>query len=273
MTMTSGKEKFRHWHIVGGCVRGASHIRSDMPCQDALRIDADRDYCIVSISDGHGSTKCPYSDEGAKAAVDTACAVFRSILDSKGDPFHTISSNKDIWLPKQIEQHWKNAVQEIHKKQAREDMFSYELYGATLLTLIATGDFVFALQVGDGDILSIEAAEEGSDETLRVDWVIPADGQLGPETNSLCQDDCWQYMKTRLIPLAPEATAPMFFMSTDGYANSFSNDQGFKQAGADFYRLWHDEGPAYIEDNLDGWLMESSAQGSGDDIAAALLIS
>jgi len=255
----------RNWSITGGCVRGAAHVKNDMPCQDALRIENTKRYPIVSISDGHGSAKCPYSDEGSKAAVDTACTVFGSILESKSDPFHTISANKDIWLPKQIEEHWKGSVYAIHKDKERKEDFSYELYGATLLTLVAADDFVFALQLGDGDILSVE------DES-RVDWAIPPDDSLGPETHSLCQDDCWQYMKTRIVPLSPGVKSPMFFMSTDGYANSFYNDDGFKQAGTDFYKLWHNEGLGFIEDNLEGWLMESSAQGSGDDISMALVV-
>ena len=64
----------------------------------------------------------------------------------------------------------------------------------------------------------------------------------------------------------------MFLLSTDGYSNSFYNNEGFKKAGADFYKLWHDEGKDYVENNIGGWLSESSAQGSGDDITLALLV-
>ena len=256
------------WTAIGGCVRGASHVRSDMPCQDALRIENIERCYIVSVSDGHGSAACPYSDEGAKIAVDTAFSVFSSIFKGKGDPIHTISTNKDIWLPKQIEQNWKKTVQAVHDLKEREEIqdgtpFPYELYGATLLSLIATDEFVFALQLGDGDILSIT--------DTNVDWVIPPDDNLGPETNSLCQDDCWQYMKTKILRLEPGGKSPMFMLSTDGYANSFYDNEGFKKAGADFYKLWNDESPGFIGDNLDGWLMESSAKGSGDDISLVLL--
>lgn len=270
--MRFGKTK-RRWNTVGGCVRGASHIRKDMPCQDALRVESTKHYLIVGMSDGHGSSACPYSDEGAKAAVDTACDVFSGIFDGKSDPFLTISSNKDIWLPKQIEKKWKSAVAVVHEAHNREDNFSYELYGATLLTLVIADNFAFALQLGDGDILSIEAA---GDNDVNVDWIIPPDGNLGPETNSLCQEKCWQYMKTKMIHLPEDYSAPgdgfMFMLSTDGYTNSFYNNEGFKKAGADFYKLWQDEGLNYIAENIDAWLEESSAQGSGDDISLALVV-
>lgn len=276
MMMKSG----RNWRVIGKCIRGASHIRNDMPCQDALRIENAKKYHIIALSDGHGSSSCPYSDEGAKAAVDTAVSVFSSIF-SKEDPLQTISANKDIWLPKQIEQHWKNAVRDIHKLKERDEEpdFPYELYGATLLVLVVTDTFTCALQLGDGDILSIEPVSDSEIEdndnntqNLRISWVIPPDDNLGPETNSLCQDDCWKHMQTKIIALDSENKGAMFLLSTDGYANSFYNDDGFKKAGADFYNLLNEQGLTYIEDNLEGWLMESSAQGSGDDITMALVL-
>lgn len=282
--MKSGSRKTgkrRRWITTGGCVQGASHIRNGQPCQDALSIKSNKNYHVISVSDGHGSAQCPFSDDGAQAAVEVAYFVFDSIFKSK-DPFNTFVVNKDIWIPKQIEQHWKNTVALLHG--TRPVPFSYELYGATLLTLAITDDFVFALQLGDGDILAIEPVSTGNEmkngqlqsgllqkEEIQVDWIIPPEIRIGSETESLCQTDAWQYMKARIIPLGPEDTAPMFLLSTDGYANSFNSNEGFKKAGADFYNLWKEEGLSFIEDNLEGWLMESSAQGSGDDIAVALI--
>ena len=263
----------RDWVVVGGCVRGADHIRKNMPCQDALHIENRQGFHIISLSDGHGSTRCPYSDEGAKVAVKTVYTIFSHIFKGECDPFHTISANKDIWIPKQIEQHWKSAVHDLHKSKEREQRYPqdlYELYGATLLALVIADDFVFALQLGDGDMLSIKAAIK---DNPQVGWVIPPDGRIGQETNSLCQNNCWQHIRTRIIPLSTEKTAPMFLMSTDGYANSFCNEDGFKQAGIDFYELWQNKGVVHIEKNLEGWLAESSTQGSGDDITMALAVS
>ena len=294
---------------MGASVQGASHIRNNLPNQDALLIESVGGCQIVSLSDGHGSTRCPHSDEGSEAAVDTVNTVFRSILAEKGDLFRTVSANKDIWLPKQIEKCWKQKIVSIHKEKGRgdteskpnQDNFPYELYGATLLTLVATDDFVFALQLGDGDILSIEETDENAreetdkvsnevsenvktdNENLRITWVIPPEEAAGAETNSLCQENCWQYMKTRIIPIRRSsqgsrktkhrqpALRHLFLMATDGYSNSFYNDEGFKKAGADFYKLWQEEGPEYIKENLNNWLTESSAKGSGDDITLALL--
>ena len=110
----SGKSNKNAWQTAGGRIQGASHIKNDIPCQDALRIEQIGQFTVAALSDGHGSASCPFSDEGSKAAVDTVCEIFKSILEGKGNPYETIAGNKDTWLPKQIERHWKNAVKEMY---------------------------------------------------------------------------------------------------------------------------------------------------------------
>jgi len=268
----AGKVSYQ-WRALGCTVRGASHIKNDKPNQDAMHIekkDIDKNGCyiVASLSDGHGSTQCPYSDEGALAAVHTACEVFASIFESSGKngtAFNTIKANKDIWLPKQIEKQWKARVREIHAEKGRSlpDDFPYTLYGATLLTLLVTDDFIFALQLGDGDILTIDR------EIDKIEWLIPPTETLGNETDSLCQENCWKYMKTHLISIPKNS--PMFLLSTDGYYNSFSTTDGFKKAGVDICNMWHDKGTDFIKEHLEDWLVHSSANGSGDDISMALV--
>ncbi|MCL1988169.1 MAG: protein phosphatase 2C domain-containing protein [Firmicutes bacterium] len=269
--MTSGKNE---WSAIGKSVRGATHIKNGLPCQDAIAIQKTETFCIVAISDGHGSSSCPYSDEGAVIAVQTALTVFDDIFDQP-DSLNTLIANRDLWLPKQIEKIWKQKVQENHTQKRRNENdenhennepanlpFSYELYGATLIVVVATLDFVFALQIGDGDILMV-------DETT-VDWLIAPDENLGPETNSLCQHECWQYMKTQILSL--EKDNPMFLIATDGYANSFYQSKDFAKVGSDFYSLLKEKGRNYIDENLESWLNTTSEKGSGDDITLAILL-
>ena len=41
--------------IYGKSVKGASHVRSGMPCQDSFRIEEiSPDLSIVAVADGHG---------------------------------------------------------------------------------------------------------------------------------------------------------------------------------------------------------------------------
>lgn len=250
----------RDFHAIGSKVTGATHLRQESGCQDALYVSpAGRDFAIACVADGHGSSACPHSADGAKAAVALAGELLESILDD-------ISAHKDIWLPKQIETKWKEAVRAVHEETEREitDPFPYVQYGTTLLALAAWGGFVFVLQIGDGNILMIDS-KGNSRPILDTE-------RVGEDTESLCLEDAWKYIRTQIIPLDPEEEAYMFMISTDGYANSFADGAGFIKAGADYFNLWREEGLSVIEGELEGWLRKSSDKGSGDDIALALVV-
>jgi serine/threonine protein phosphatase PrpC len=259
MTMTSGKV----FRVFGDIVRGAAHITQDKPCQDALYMKDETNFIIACVADGHGSSRCPYSADGAKAAVETAAVLLTSILENNDEAFANLSAHKEIWLPKQLEERWKTHVKELHKKRTVD--FTYELYGTTLLALAVTQSFVFALQIGDGDILTISPH-------MRTDWLIPPVESVGSETESLCMENSWQCVRTRILPYGNIAQPFMFLLSTDGYANSFTETSGFVKAGEDIFNLWREEGAAYVKDNLRDWLTRSTAEGSGDDITVALVM-
>lgn len=274
------------WTAAGDIVRGAIHIRQDKPCQDALFLlsssqvkrgitftpcgetdsitKSHTDENIISsqsliacVADGHGSNSCPYSDDGAAIAVKITAEILREMLPS-------LVAHKDIRLPKMIETKWKDAVRELHADKAREmiEPFPYILYGSTLLAIATGEDFVLALKIGDGNILMID---ENNARPILAD-----EESVGEDTESLCLDDAWTYVRTQIIPWNTTSPA-MFMISTDGYAKSFADSAGFNKAGTDFYKLWREEGLAYVQENLSDWLRQSSDKGSGDDIAMALL--
>ena len=274
------------WEVIGSVATGAIHLRKEQPCQDALHTLVTENYAIACVADGHGSSACPHSDDGSKAAVKIAAELLATMLEQMDAA--TISAQKEIWLPKQIESKWKEAVKAIHAEAGRDDTldpFPYILYGTTLLALAATESFVFALQIGDGDILMVD--RDGVARPL-----LPTEEKVGEDTESLCLADAWKYVRTQIVHLEPERNratpkesvspeaellknpsdgAPMFLLSTDGYANSFADSSGFLKAGADFLRLWQEEGSSYINENLAEWLRISSDKGSGDDISLALV--
>jgi hypothetical protein len=263
--MKSGK-----WTAIGGVVQGAAHIRQNKICQDALYVHRAEEgrFSLACVADGHGSERCPYSDAGAAAAVKITAEILAELLEST-NPYATLTAHKDIRLPRQIEARWKETVKAIFNALNRDDIppFSYELYGTTLLALVAAPAFIFALQIGDGDVVAIDP-----DGSAR--WLLPPCDHPGNETESLCMEDSWKYIRTQLIPInhaKPDADPLMFLLSTDGYANSFVNGEGFLKAGSDIHRLWRENGREYIEENLPHWLAQTSESGSGDDIAVAVL--
>jgi len=253
--MISGK-----WDVAGSVVTGAIHLRQEKPCQDAIYLCEPSNFAIACVADGHGSASCPYSDEGAAEAVKIAGEILQEMLPD-------LSAHKDIRLPKLIEAKWKDAIQKVHAEKEREpaEPFPYILYGTTLLAVVATENFIFALQIGDGNILLID--NDGNAHP-----VLAVAENVGEDTESLCLNEAWTYVRTQIIPWNASNGPAMILLATDGYANSFANASGFLKAGTDFFKLWQEEGLSYINENLSDWLRQSSGKGSGDDIAMALLV-
>ena len=238
-------------------------MRKDIVCQDALFLVNEENFVAACVADGHGSSSCPYSDEGAKIAVKLASELFVKMLPN-------LSDHKDIWLPKQIESEWKKEVLRRHVEAGRDmpnedEPFPYILYGTTLLALVAADSFVFALQIGDGNILVTSGAGEAR-------FVFPEPERQGEETESLCMADAWQFVHTQIIPWSASGGPRMFLLCTDGYSNSFTSSAGFLKAGSDFFDIWKEEGLSMIEKELPEWLRQSSDKGSGDDIALAVVV-
>ena len=273
-TVMGGKEKKRTWSIIGECVTGASHIKAQKPCQDALEISEIPGIGVIGImADGHGSEKCRYSDDGARIAAASALSIIKEIAAHTEEEklCEVIGILKDVVLPKNIEREWKTSVKSFHERKNREvpvsDKVLYELYGTTLLMLFVTDDFIFAMQIGDGDILSVFENGETS-------WLIESDEQFGTETYSLCLKESWKYFKNKLIPLSHQTILPrLFIVSTDGYANSFVSSEAFLKIGKDYLDLVKEKRIQYVKDHLKVWLDETSVCGSGDDITFALVYS
>jgi len=242
------------WRAIGSVADGAIHIRQEKPCQDALFFSCEKNFSIACVADGHGSNSCPYSADGALTAVKIAAEILAQTLD--------IAALKDIRLPRLIESKWKEAVEKIHAEKEREENFAHILYGTTLLAAAATEKFIFVLQIGDGNILTVD--ENAAHP------ILPAEENVGEETESLCLENAWTFIRTQIIPLDAQKPA-MILLSTDGYAKSFADSAGFLKAGTDFFKLWQENGLDFIEKNLHDWLRNTSDKGSGDDIAMVLL--
>ncbi len=71
----------RSWQVVGAVVRGVSHERMGMPCQDAQDYQILPDgTLLVALADGAGSAS--FSDQGARCAVNQALRSLSGALES-----------------------------------------------------------------------------------------------------------------------------------------------------------------------------------------------
>jgi len=87
------------WRVIAHTVRGASHVRSGLPNQDAYACLTASDglpQTVVAISDGHGSESCFRSDVGSKLVIVSATERIQQQLDAAG--VTQIIGTDDIYL-------------------------------------------------------------------------------------------------------------------------------------------------------------------------------
>jgi hypothetical protein len=136
-------------------------------------------------------------------------------------------------------------------------------YGATLLAAAATDRVLLYLQLGDGEILSVNA--QGT--TTRP--LPPDDGLIANQTTSLCQPEAWRDFRSSWV--TDGALPTLVLLSTDGYANSFRSDDDFLKIGQDYLEIIREQGIASLAEELPSILTEATQQGSADDITLAIL--
>ncbi|MCC8045063.1 MAG: protein phosphatase 2C domain-containing protein [Clostridiales bacterium] len=251
-------------------VQGASHIRSGQPCQDGyMYMEYPDGTTILAVADGHGSKSCPFSGTGARVAVSVFCSVVGKLLDNfAGHPdllMAYLNREGEIKIAQEIDREWKRRILKIHTESRDQESAQAvcRLYGTTLLGLLLTPQFLFAFQIGDGDIVQIDAAGAAP--------VIEAEKFLGTQTNSLCAADAWKKAVTVLHRFEEEETSPvLYLLSTDGFSNSHVSDASFGQTCREYYDTILEYGFDAVAASLKGWLAQTSELGCGDDITVAL---
>ncbi len=276
--------------IIGESIRGYTHIQRNLECQDRkLSRELEDGSLVLSVADGHGSRSCPYSGTGAELAVNTFCKLIdelHSDFQNAGDLFDFqnaedlsgfqnaedlsgfLNHQGSLKFAQTVERTWKEAVQTIHREKGlpmpmtqtgEEDLNAlYRLYGTTLLGLLIAPTFVFAFQIGDGDITYVD---DGG-----VQPVVVADKLLGVESHSLCSREAWKKAVSAVHFQPWEQHLPCaFLLSTDGLSNSYADDEAFGQTCAQYFEALKTYGPDTVEENLPEWLSETSRLGCGDD--------
>jgi serine/threonine protein phosphatase PrpC len=264
-----GQQQSVIWRFVGGTVRGASHRRGSLPNQDAIAwapASGVGSPLLLSVADGHGARASFRSATGSALAVDVAIALLTEFLNEQQNSEVDQLLAAAARIPEELAARWRTAVDrhaEENPLPNRDGNFRIA-YGTTMLAAAVTERFLLLVQLGDGDILIV--AENGE---VRRPW--PRDDRyLGGETPSLCSDDAASHVRLDVQPLRPESHQ-LILLCTDGYANSFRQDDGFLSAGRDILEIIQQEGIGRVERELEDWLRETSDLGSGDDITAGIL--
>lgn len=276
------------WWVIGRSVRGASHARTGLPNQDAvgwIQVQGMGQRLIVAVSDGHGSAKYFRSDIGSRLAIKTALALGQEFLDGQPDlnNLSTVKRTAEERLPQEMARRWTEAVrshldatpladeelatlEKVDGPAARESIASNPIraYGATIVMAIVEESFILYLQLGDGDILLVSDSGE-------VKRPLPNDERLfANETTSLGSENSWPDFRLGFQTLVGDPPA-LILLSTDGYANSFVNEEAFLKVGKDMLEILRAEGVEAVDRSLEGWLTEASTAGSGDDTTLAII--
>ena len=280
------------WQIIACSERGASHIRHNLPNQDAIRsylTPNGQPPVVLAVADGHGSAKSFRSDVGASLAVDIAVELLREFLQNfSGESPSVIKNASEQQLPIRILVEWRKRVDrdfqdrpftsaELERLAMEEGTAAGEwiregenylrAYGATLITVAVAPEFALYLQLGDGEILVVSGA------TGEVSQPFPSDPELiANETWSLCLDvaRASSHFRVRFQLFNDEAPG-LILLATDGYPNSFRSREGFMKVGPDLLEMLRTEGADVVTRDLPEWLREASSTGSGDDVTVGLI--
>lgn len=291
--MNYSNDENNFWRIVWKSVIGHSHKRSGLPNQDAIYYSVSQEEnglpLVIALSDGHGSNKSFRSNIGSDLAVKETVNIildfFNECLKNDIQNYSLIKNELEERLPKKIVQAWRKRVEnhiqnnpfsseELAKLKNKEgdkvlqiiENNCYIVYGATLLIAAVTKTFIFYMQLGDGDILNVF----DNKQTVKV---IPRDEKfIANETTSLCSKDSWNEFKIKFQAINSELEIPsLILLSTDGYSNSFRDDENFMKVGNDILEIIRSEGIRSITDNIESWLNASSEK-SGDDVTLGMII-
>lgn len=257
------------WHVLTESVRGASHHRNGLPNQDAVAFA--QNPLVVAVADGHGSARCTHSDLGAKFAVEAAIEIVQQVFNAPNLSLPQLRALSE-GIPKAIHRCWQRKVDTYIDDYLRiEDCLRIEsttgnrylLFGTTLLVACVLENCVLYWQIGDGDIVVIQANGTPA-------MPIPHDERLlGNDTTSLCGKKTWQDFREAFVPIIEPPKA--IFLVSDGYKNSFKESEGFNKALVDINNFIKDEGADFVQTELADWLNEASQSGSGDDITLAVI--
>jgi hypothetical protein len=281
-----------NWTALTASVRGAVHERDGRPNQDAARVRLPENASaplFLAVADGHGSARSFRSDRGSVMAAACALRAFDDLTRRAGPDELSWSRLRHEFTrrwPALVVDHWRRTVRADIEREpfsifefapfpepppkavpGRELPFhAYLAYGATLVFTAVTRRHVFYAQLGDGDILLVQ-----DDGRITRPWE-RTHAFFANETVSMCSAGAAGHFRCKVEPLRSGAAPAVILLATDGYANCFSDDEGFFRVGADLFEYLREGGPDFVREKLAPWLRQSSRDGSGDDITVGLAV-
>ncbi|HEY6295710.1 MAG TPA: protein phosphatase 2C domain-containing protein [Streptosporangiaceae bacterium] len=266
------------WITLVASERGAAHLASGLPNQDAVQARRAGPHAVVAaVADGHGHQRHFRSATGAALAVTVACEAAAELAE-RLEAFEAagqLESEALGTLVPAITGRWRSAVagdlaarpfgDEEQAIRARGDD-PLIAYGSTLLLAVAACRWLVLVQIGDGDIVGIQPGG-------RALLPVPSDPSLdGLRTTSLCAPRAEEDFRVAVVDLSCTALLGVL-LATDGYGNAQAADPWADAVSADLAKLIGGQAPEWLAAQLPAWAGQcASADGSADDTTIALLI-
>lgn len=267
------------WQLFTASVRGSTHVAATLPNQDAVAFRGDPGArsgpLVVAVADGHGDPRHSRSERGSRLAVEVACDLAQRLgarLHGSEELAAVDERARTELLPALVEG-WRTAVT---ADLARDPLPAGQAagpsgdpvvaYGSTLLVALITARWAVLAQIGDGDVLTVDASGAALLPLPPDPW------SRGRYTSSLCQDDALSAFRFSVVDLARTPLAALL-LATDGFGNSQVQDPWYPAFSADLLRLVGERGVAWVGEHLEGWAeLCASSEGSGDDTTLALML-
>jgi Protein phosphatase 2C len=183
------------WRVAAASVRGASHERLGLPCQDAHQWALlPESFLVAAVADGAGSALL--AEVGAAVAVSATIEAARRRFNRLNLP-----APQDDAGWKELLAELLALAREAVEKEAVSRSLPLRDLACTLSLVVATRDFAAAIQIGDGAVLA--AAADGQmrlvSRPLQGECLNETVFLTSPESLALAQ---WGLWRGRLAHLA-----------------------------------------------------------------------
>ncbi|MBR1739420.1 MAG: protein phosphatase 2C domain-containing protein [Ruminococcus sp.] len=218
-------------------VKGASHDRSGLVCQDSSSHEISESFAVAVVADGHGSKKHFRSNMGSKFAVEaTVETISRFFADPEEFEANFPKNHKSIikniqkqiitiWNAK-VNEHFKdNPVTAVEKRPFTPDELAAipveSYYGTTLIAAVLCKEFTFGVQIGDGSLVLVY---DNGETTMPMGYEEANPANI---TASICNQNASSMFESFYIPKNDKKKVIAAFASTDGLYTSFGSDYDF----------------------------------------------
>ena len=279
------------WKSFSQSITGVQHLKNNIPCQDSSVVFDDKNFNVLVVSDGCGSSK--FSQFTSKEltlcmkrfVVSTYNMLFSSLLNNKNLTDDVIESNLHE-LKQSLTKHAIGLVKDMIENEHDRTMNDFADFYATLLMAVVGKEKTFWFKVGDGGIVVQRAYKDENDKVVRhnvsLDDKTKSKGNMANETHYICPTLAQEHIQFGLIEndnlsgivLMTDGVSERLISQNNAYVsnrlNSFTND--LNNDKFDFYNFLQEKDflKNYVFGESD--IIEKEIHShNGDDCSIAML--